>query len=65
MSENGYVLTNAHVIADCFRVIITTEDKTEYEALLVGRDEQSDLAVLKIDAQGLTPAESGTPTRCR
>jgi serine protease Do len=59
MSQDGYVLTNAHVIEDCYRVEAYLEDGSEYQALLVGRDSDSDLAVLKLDAQGLTPAEFG------
>jgi len=59
MSEDGYVLTNAHVIAGCHRVDVSLEDGTEYEALLVGHDEENDLAVLKLDARGLQPAEFG------
>ncbi len=59
MSQDGYVLTNAHVISGCYQVDITLEDGTEYRALLVGRDEKSDLAVLKVEASGLSPAEFG------
>lgn len=59
MSEDGYVLTNAHVIEDCYQVEAFLEDGSEYEALLVGSDTDSDLAVLKLDAKGLVPAEFG------
>lgn len=59
MSQDGYVLTNAHVISDCYRVDVTLENGAEHQALLVGRDRESDLAVLKVDAAGLTSAEFG------
>lgn len=59
ISQDGYVLTNAHVIEGCYRVEISTQDGTLYNAKLVGQDAESDLAVLKIDASGLTPAEFG------
>ncbi len=65
MSEDGYVLTNAHVIAsDKYgvgtKITIRLYDETEYSAEIVGYDRQTDLAVLKADAEGLTPAEFGS-----
>ena len=59
MSADGYIITNAHVIEGSFRADVVLEDGGQYEALLVGSDAATDLAVLKIDAQGLTPAEIG------
>ncbi len=57
MTADGYVLTNAHVLDGAKKVTITLlADESEYEAKLVGTDSVSDLAVLKIDAQGLSPA---------
>ena len=57
LSEDGYILTNQHVVA-CQKVaLVTTYDNQTYEALLVGEDPNSDLALLKIEATGLTPAE--------
>ena len=62
-TEDGYILTNYHVIDGCSacQVWITDEYGVDsvYDALLVGGDADQDLAVLKIDAQGLTPAEFG------
>lgn len=70
MTEDGYVITNAHCIYDdesevkagkavSVSVVMGDENETEYEAQIVGYDLQTDLAVLKIDATGLTPAEFG------
>ena len=59
-SSDGYIITNSHVIEGCASVDITLWDESEYPAKLVGRDGESDLAVLKIEAQGLTPAEFGS-----
>lgn len=70
MSSDGYIITNAHVIYDTesqyqmgkaksVKVIMGENHDTEYEAEIVGYDIQTDLAVLKIDAEGLTPAEFG------
>lgn len=59
-SEDGYIITNNHVIegADVIKVILSDEE-TEYEAKLVGASADNDIAVLKVDAQGLTPAIFG------
>ena len=59
MSEDGLILTNAHVIEGCKRGEVILQDDTVHEAKLVGYDSQSDLAVLKIEAKGLTPAVFG------
>lgn len=71
LSEDGYILTNNHVIssadsssfyqvsdAKSIKVKIYGDD-TEYSAEIIGTDSQTDLAVLKIDKTGLTPAELG------
>ena len=58
-TEDGYILTNAHVIAggsECYVVLDTGED---YRACLLGLDEEKDLAVIKIAASGLPAAEFG------
>lgn len=65
LSEDGYIITNNHVIcgedsstpADTITVRLT--DGTEYDAKLIGTDSDSDVAVLKIEAKGLTPAICG------
>ena len=59
MTEDGYIITNAHVIQGYSRAEVAFQDGTVYEALLVGKDAPSDLAVLKIDCRGLVPAEFG------
>ena len=60
MREDGYLITNYHVVSGAGAMTALLFDGTEYPAALVGGDETSDLAVLKIDAQGLTPAEFGS-----
>ncbi len=71
ISDNGYILTNNHVVSssssesnsyyqitDAGKVTVTLfNDETEYEAKIVGQDEQTDLAVIKIEKTGLTKAE--------
>ncbi|MBQ9016539.1 MAG: trypsin-like peptidase domain-containing protein, partial [Firmicutes bacterium] len=59
ISEDGYIMTNNHVIEGASKIKVTTSDKKEYEATLIGTDETNDVAVVKIDASGLTPATYG------
>jgi len=59
MTEDGYIITSAHVIEDAHRVTVTLQDDTRFQAAVVGMDENTDIAVLKINAQGLIPAEFG------
>ncbi len=55
-SEDGYIITNYHVIEDSTSIVVTLSDEQEYEAVIIGADEASDLAVLKIDAKRKLPA---------
>lgn len=59
ISENGYILTNNHVIEDAANITVTLSDGSSYSAELVGRDSELDVALIKIDATGLDPAEIG------
>ncbi len=59
MSEDGYIITNAHVIEDAYEATVTLWNNQQYEAQLVGYDFPQDLAVLKIDVEGLQPAVFG------
>lgn len=60
MSEDGYIITNAHVVEGATSLKVMTSDGETYEAQLVGSDTVTDLAVVKIDATGLTAAEFGS-----
>lgn len=59
LSEDGTIVTNDHVVDGATRVTVTTKDGDEYEATVVGTDSKTDVAVLKIQATGLTPAILG------
>ena len=59
MTEDGTILTNAHVVNGAQSITVRVMDGGEYEATLIGLDEKTDLAVIKIDADNLTPAEFG------
>lgn len=56
MSADGYIITNAHVVDAADAATVRLFDRREFEAKLVGADEISDVALLKIDAKDLTPA---------
>ena len=58
ISSDGYILTCAHVVSGASQITVTVGD-TDYTATVVGEDDTSDVAVLKIDATGLTPATVG------
>lgn len=59
LSEDGYISTNAHVVSGATTIKVVLTDETEYTAELIGADDKTDLAVLKIEKTGLTPAEFG------
>lgn len=59
ITEDGYIVTCYHVIDGANEIAVTFSDSTSYEATLVGGDADNDIAVLKIDATGLTPVVLG------
>ena len=61
LTQDGYIVTNAHVVLNTSESIVTVKlhDGTEYPAIVIGYEEDSDLAVLRVEAQGLQPAEFG------
>ena len=59
ITEDGYIVTNYHVIDGANKVKVTTYDNTSYDAEIVGSDESNDIAVLKIDATGLEAVTLG------
>ncbi len=60
LTEDGYILTNAHVVDGAKRLSVKFYDETESEAKIVGMDKKSDLAVISVNRQGLVPAQIGT-----
>ncbi|HEX4871242.1 MAG TPA: Do family serine endopeptidase [Nevskiaceae bacterium] len=63
--EDGYILTNYHVVRDADEIIVRTLDRRQLSAQLVGSDERSDLALLKIDATDLPAVTLGDSSRLR
>jgi S1-C subfamily serine protease len=62
IDDKGHILTNYHVIADARQVEVTLHNRKKYRAKVVGTDRAHDLAVIQIEAAGLTPAVLGDST---
>jgi serine protease Do len=59
ISEDGYVLTNNHVVADADEIMVRLPDRSEMQAKLIGADPRSDVALLKIEGDGLPTVKIG------
>ena len=59
LSENGYIVTNSHVVKDAKNILVQLGDSRKLQAVIVGEDTTSDLAVLQVEAEDLTPAVFG------
>ena len=60
LTDNGYVVTNYHVVEGASSITVTTHDNTEYEATMIGRDSTTDVAVLTIEAENLPAVTLGS-----
>lgn len=65
ISQDGYVMTNAHVVSDADTIYVTLTDKREFKAKLIGTDRRTDVALLKIDASGLPRLPLGDSNKIR
>jgi len=65
LSADGYVMTNAHVVEGATEVYVTLTDKREFKAKIVGADERTDVALVKIEASGLPLLRIGDVSRLR
>ena len=65
LSADGLIMTNAHVVDGADELIVTLPDKREFKAKLVGADKRTDVAVVKIEASGLTAVKIGDINRLR
>jgi len=59
VSEDGYILTNDHVVENADKIVVRFKDGRSYDGEIKGTDPESDIAVVKIKARGLTPAKLG------
>ncbi len=64
-SQDGLIMTNAHVIDGADEVFVTLTDKREFKAKIIGADKRSDVALVKIEAAGLTPVKVGDVARLK
>jgi serine protease Do len=65
VSNDGYVLTNNHVVAGAEEIFVRLSDRRELKAELIGSDQQSDLAVLKVEARDLPIVKIGNSTKLK
>jgi serine protease Do len=61
VSPDGYILTNRHVVVDATKVTVKLTDRREFEAKVIGMDERTDVAVIKIEGKGLPTVRLGDP----
>ena len=62
-AEEGYVVTNHHVVENGDRIVVTLKDQRQFDAELIGSDAGTDIALLKIEAEGLTVLDLGDSDR--
>jgi serine protease Do len=65
ISNDGYIVTNNHVVADAAEIQVTLDDKREYAAKVIGTDPSTDLALIKVEAQRLIPVQFGNSDSIR
>ena len=65
LSSDGYIITNHHVIKDATEVVVKLTDRREFEAKIIGSDERSDVALLKVDATDLPVVSIGDSDKLR
>lgn len=59
LSEDGYIVTNAHVVKNAVSIVVDLPDRRQFDASLIGADERTDVAVLKVNASGLPALSLG------
>jgi serine protease Do len=65
ISDDGFILTNAHVVRNADEVTVKLTDRREFRAKVIGSDRRTDLALLKIDVQGLQKVPIGDPSKLK
>ena len=60
LTEDGYIVTNYHVVEDAASVTVTTQDDEDFSATVIGHDSTADMALLKVDAEGLQAVTLGS-----
>ncbi len=65
ISNDGFIMTNHHVLEGADEILVTLADKREFKAKLIGSDRRTDVALVKIEASGLTALKMGDPNKLR
>jgi len=65
VTPDGYIMTNAHVVRDATEVVVRMTDRREYAAKVIGMDDRTDVAVIKIDGKNLPTVRLGDPASLR
>ena len=65
ISEDGYILTNNHVVSEAADIYVTLTDGREFKAKVIGTDERTDVALIKVEAKGMTPLTIGDPKQLK
>jgi len=65
VSADGHILTNSHVVKDFDKITVTLSDKRSFDAKVIGADQESDIAVIKIEATGLPVAKFGDSSKLK
>jgi serine protease Do len=65
VSSDGYIMTNAHVVKDASEIVVKLTDRREYPAKVIGLDERTDVAVIKIDGKDLPVVRIGDPSKVK
>ena len=65
VTPDGYILTNAHVVAEADQVTVKLNDRREYQAKVIGVDQRTDVAVIKIEAKDLPTVRIGDPAKLK
>lgn len=65
ISDDGYILTNAHVVQDFNKITVRLVDKREFEAKVIGSDKRSDVALIKIEGKGFPFVKIGDPEKLK
>lgn len=65
ISQDGYILTNAHVVESADEIAVKLTDKREFKAKVIGTDKRTDVALIKIEASGLPTVKMGDPAKLR
>ncbi|MEQ1602438.1 MAG: DegQ family serine endoprotease [Methylophilaceae bacterium] len=65
ISQDGYILTNAHVVNEADEILVKLSDKREFKAKVIGADRRTDVALIKIEASGLPKVTLGDPEKLK